>query len=564
MTGGRLLKDYAGTKALKGRKNLASLVDRARHAGSPIKDYTVVLQDGLEVGGRVYSGTRDAYISSTEREKDANRGDMELLYALGSKFRPLVRFAVFRADGGPLPDGARVISAKLCLFKVHNYPACLSAYEVLKDWDEGTVTSGNCGKGGAWAEAGCDGVGKDRAATATGTCQLSYDKEQWAEIDVTDCLKAWSARKRRNYGWVLVDEHEKDHANYRKYCSREYKDDATKRPKLILKVRSRALKAEPESRLTPAGAGFAASWQKLRIAGENPGKRLNTTTAMLYDSRRKRCVLFGGHRSPRNLNDLRVLDLSAARWTCLQKNEEGAARRPPGAREHHFHYDAKCDVYRLNLRWAYDPKTNAWKQPSDWTLKATATCGIRRGVAYCPDSGGFLICKWDAAPEPLGYTLVDFGAQRTSRGRAGVPTRSYCDGGLVYDRGCRVFVLFGGGGNKTCGDTWTFDPRSGKWREMKPATSPPPRVRHNLIWHGKLGAVVLPGGATGSGASGAGMDDLWVYEAARNRWTEVKTSKSPGSTKSGANAAAYDAAHNVVVLLNGSGEVWALKIARRR
>jgi hypothetical protein len=49
---------------------------------------------------------------------------------------------------------------------------------------------------------------------------------------------AWSTRKSRNYGWVIIDS-SADGVNLRHYWSREHKDDATRRPKLEISYQLR-------------------------------------------------------------------------------------------------------------------------------------------------------------------------------------------------------------------------------------------------------------------------------------------------------------------------------------
>jgi hypothetical protein len=134
--------------------------------------------------------------------------------------------------------------------------------------------------------------------------------------------------------------------------------------------------------------------------------------------------------------------------------------------------------------------------------------------------------------------------------------QTYYDGGLVYDRRNRVFVLFGcmGRSDRTeTPKTWTFDPATRKWTRMRPATSPPERTFHKLVWHDKLGAAVMFGQMQGNERH---LEDLWVYETAADRWTEVKTAAAPSI----GGATVYDASQNAVVLYNKPGQTWVLRI----
>ena len=285
-TGQRLLKEYSETAAVRKRGDLRSLIDRAKHSGDPLRIYNLVLQNGAIVGGGIYSGTRDACLDGNQAKRNANPGRLKVLESRGETRRMLVRFNVFAAEGGPVPDGAEVLGARLCVFKLSRYQSGLAAHEILKDWDESGVTYAKTGKGETWSEAGCRAPGKDYAAGAVAGCELGYSPNVWASMDVTASLKAWSAKKRVNRGWLLEDVSE-DTVNLRGYCSREYTKDITKRPRLVLKVRCRRLAvgtaagAAGALQLIPAGlprrhwtGAAGGNWSDARnwAEGRIPGK----------------------------------------------------------------------------------------------------------------------------------------------------------------------------------------------------------------------------------------------------------------------------------------------------
>jgi len=58
---------------------------------------------------------------------------------------------------------------------------------------------------------------------------------------------------------------------------------------------------------------------------------------------------------------------------------------------------------------------------------------------------------------------------------------------------------------------------------------------------------------------GAGKNDLWVYEAEKDRWTEIRLGHCPPTSVA---AVTYDVANDVVVIFNKKGETWTLKINR--
>jgi hypothetical protein len=312
------------------------------------------------------------------------------------------------------------------------------------------------------------------------------------------------------------------------------------------------------SPVQPAPAGtFRAEWKDLRLPGPGPTTTAYITTAMTYDSRRRRCVLMGGYLH----NSLWALDLDAGRWECLQETlakGPGVGKTRPGVCEHHkFIYDEGNDLYRLNSTWVFNPNAGAW------TRLAKGPKGISywesgHAWAYDPDGRRFLQMNQAA------HTYFKYpGTERGERLPNSAAPGRYVGGGIAYDRRNRVFVLFGGAKKrKLFNDTWTFSPASGEWKQMRPAESPPGRVPGacRLVWHEGLAAMVLHGGGTPKREF---IDDLWVYETAADRWTQLKPPvRPPHPAYPSGNAAAYDRARDVVVLHNSKAKTWTLKIER--
>jgi hypothetical protein len=197
------------------------------------REIKVVLQDGLRVEGETYAGTQDTYISTTAREGKANYGgllSMLCLTAPDKDRRILIRFTVFAANGGPIPDRAEIVSARLRLYKQNHYPAGLSAHDLLRAWSESQANGFETGTGEKWGQTGA-AAGRDFSKEPAGTYAVTGGKIGWADVDVTSSLKAWSAGKRPNHGWLLTDE-SADRVNFRRYSSSEERQDPSRRPKL--------------------------------------------------------------------------------------------------------------------------------------------------------------------------------------------------------------------------------------------------------------------------------------------------------------------------------------------
>jgi len=219
---------------------------------------SVALQDGLNG----YSGTRDNYMYYYYL--DTNYGTATDLVVFGDGYRSLLKFAVFESEGGPVPDGSVIISAALKLYKYGSYPSELSAFEVLKAWEELESTPRRASNLEEWAVTSCRGPGEDHAVERVAWGQLSYTAGQWLTLDVTRSLSRWGSGLLPNNGWVLHDWYPYDTQNPRHYYSRHYTGDTTLRPKLEIIYAPRGSYTELD-----ANGRAVASWSSGGGVAEN-------------------------------------------------------------------------------------------------------------------------------------------------------------------------------------------------------------------------------------------------------------------------------------------------------
>ena len=97
-------------------------------------------------------------------------------------------------------------------------------------------------------------------------------------------------------------------------------------------------------------------------------------------------------------------------------------------------------------------------------------------------------------------------------------------------------------------DTWTYHARTNEWKEMKPTRAPSGRQYHAMAYDERADRVVLFGAAGPQGVE-TPFGDTWMYDLARNEWTEVRAAPAP--TTRGWHAMAYDAVLARVVLFGG-------------
>jgi hypothetical protein len=183
---------------------------------------TVVLQRGL--GG--YAGVSDTYLESWF--PTAIRGGLPTLLLDPVSYTPLVRFAIYQSEGGPVPNGAAIQSATLALYK-QSYDDTLRLNALLKPWVESQATWTNASAGVPWSVAGAAGAGSDYSATTDALVSPSWNPG-WVNFDVTPRVQQWGSGA--NYGWRIAQT--TSGSNPKVFNASEYTTDTTLRPKLTV------------------------------------------------------------------------------------------------------------------------------------------------------------------------------------------------------------------------------------------------------------------------------------------------------------------------------------------
>ncbi|MDH7486744.1 MAG: DNRLRE domain-containing protein, partial [Anaerolineae bacterium] len=167
---------------------------------------SVTLQQG--VAG--YTGTADVTISrwspGTPNPNDA------LLRLRSSRDDPFttiydVYSILIRFDLSHLPSGMVVQDARLRLYAVDRTledRLRISAYELLRPWNEAQATWNQPLAGQWWVEPGANGEGSDRAARRT-DIELLYELNLWYEFELTPLVQRWLDDPGSNYGVLLRD-----------------------------------------------------------------------------------------------------------------------------------------------------------------------------------------------------------------------------------------------------------------------------------------------------------------------------------------------------------------------
>lgn len=182
---------------------------------------TTVLQRGL--GG--YSATWDVYLS--KYNPTANTGTATNLLEYAGNYTSLVRFAIFKREGGPVPDNAVIESAQLSIYKLY-YDHTYRLHSLLRNWSELEANWNGPTRDGSWTLSGANGVSSDYASAYDAEVSAPFEPA-WMQFDVTERVAVWQ-KGLANFGWRVVGV--SGNSSLKRLYSNEYATDVSLRPKL--------------------------------------------------------------------------------------------------------------------------------------------------------------------------------------------------------------------------------------------------------------------------------------------------------------------------------------------
>jgi PKD repeat protein len=218
----------------EGATTSATVTVTVRAAGGT-GDVTVQLVQGA--GG--YSGTSDTYLD--RYTPGVARGGSTVLNVSASYFAPLLRFAIFQSEGGPVPDGATIVTAELALYKRSTYNQTYRLHRLLMPWMASQATWNQRLAGVPWGTPGALGAGTDIDATPDGQVQVGWDPAI-VRFDVTTRVQAWSDEAASgtpaNHGWRLSWAGGNTNRAYFDSSERTSGTPAVQRPMLVVSYRT--------------------------------------------------------------------------------------------------------------------------------------------------------------------------------------------------------------------------------------------------------------------------------------------------------------------------------------
>ncbi|HEY2515755.1 MAG TPA: kelch repeat-containing protein, partial [Polyangiaceae bacterium] len=174
-------------------------------------------------------------------------------------------------------------------------------------------------------------------------------------------------------------------------------------------------------------------------------------------------------------------------------------------------FGGEGDEGLLGDTWTLPPGSFAWSPGPAFAPAARTDASL---VAI--DTGCFLFGGLTSAGPQSDVWKTDAYGNWSMQSAYGPAARSAH--ALAYDPARRVVVLFGGlGASGPLGDTWEWSFATNAWAARTPATSPPARFGHRLIFDPARSVTVLAGGE--GAAPGSAFSDTWEYSGATGQWT---------------------------------------------
>jgi hypothetical protein len=185
----------------------------------------------LQRGSSGYAGATDTYL---DRVRPAQvSGAATTLFLDLANYVPLVRFAIFAADGGPVPNGATIESATLEVYK-QNYEDPLRVHALLVPWQEGVATWNIRQAGVPWNVAGAGAAGRDYDPVADAVV-FGGVQPGWVAFDVTARVRKWGSQTAPNHGWRMMQSG--GSGNLKQFTASEEVVSPTWRPRLKVRYR---------------------------------------------------------------------------------------------------------------------------------------------------------------------------------------------------------------------------------------------------------------------------------------------------------------------------------------
>ncbi len=200
--------------------------------------------------------------------------------------------------------------------------------------------------------------------------------------------------------------------------------------------------------------------------------------------------------------------------------------------------------------WSYDPVTAVWEMlgpaPAGLDTLVSTPLGVMGITVDWParlNDAGYLL-PWDSTQPPLDNAMYLFRGpswERLDKGQPS-PQNLYEMTSLAFDTKRGQVILHGGGMRRN--ELWTFNPKTGGWKNMNPRVAvsgraAPPECGREAVYIPNEDVFLTL------------ADGLWDYRVGDNRWEQMDIKAPP--VHAGQNRAmVYDPERDLVLLVLGA------------
>jgi N-acetylneuraminic acid mutarotase len=257
------------------------------------------------------------------------------------------------------------------------------------------------------------------------------------------------------------------------------------------------------------------TWSELPAIGPFPAARGGHTA--IWDEQHGAMLVFGGSSLAGALSDLWVYRPATYAWSRL------AVDRPDfltssANRAVWDPISGQMIVVEVasNRIWTYRSADNSWTDRTTVGLSPAPREGF--SVAWDPTEARLLLFggySRDGYLDDLWSYRLDIGWTRLNPSGPSPPGRLRQS--AAWDSWAQRLLVFGGYRDGPLDDLWSYRSADNAWTRLSPVGAlPPPRDRHSATWDDAHGRMLVFGGTRG-----APLADLWSYDPAVNRWTEL-------------------------------------------
>ena len=264
---------------------------------------------------------------------------------------------------------------------------------------------------------------------------------------------------------------------------------------------------------------------------------------LVYDDSRGVTVLFGGiSRDTTYAAHPRTWEWDGTTWRMRD------AVGPSARAAHGMVYDSRRRrVVLFGGSYKDEPFGDTWEYDGiAWTRRSTwgPAPRVAFGMAYDSARGRVVL---HGGSQGVGLTIFEDtwewdGEKWLRVATTGLPRNSFHK--MAYDARRQRVVSFGGRG--AGGETWEWDGRT--WARVH-ASGPPARDHHAIAYDAKRGRVVVFGGSSQPGGTSY-FRDAWAWDG--SQWTQLPVGQDI-SARGGLPGMTYDTRRDRLVLVGGGG-----------